>query len=469
MTTQTKHYRARAATSGLALVAVAALFGVSACDELDVPDFNNPGLESLEENPTAAAVITTTQGMFIGSRNGIGAANSYVSLLGILGRESYNFDDADPRFISEMLINPLNAGSPAFGGNLWTQRYINIRTGNVVLNAVGDIPDADLSAEEKEGIRGFVKTLQALDFLLIINTRDENGAVIDVNTDITAEPGPIVSKDAVFDHIETLLGEARDHLDDAGGAFAFAVADGYEGFETPARFVEFNRALAARVALYREDYDGALTALAESFIDETASFDLGVYWEFGTGSGDTPNGIAASADIFAHPELLDDAETKPGGELDDRVQAKLESIPLQTQFGVSTDVGFLMYPLQTSPIPIIRNEELILIRAEARLMTGDLPGAASDVNLIRTQSGGLASIPDLEDQSEDVILDEILQQRRYSLLFEGGHRWIDLRRTGNLDRLPLAAPDHTVHEQFPIPRAECLAQTNPPPSVCPGQ
>ena len=41
------------------------------------------------------------------------------------------------------------------------------------------------------------------------------------------------------------------------------------------------------------------------------------------------------------------------------------------------------------PIPIIRNEELILLRAEARLATGDKAGAIADLNQVRVNSGGL--------------------------------------------------------------------------------
>jgi hypothetical protein len=41
-----------------------------------------------------------------------------------------------------------------------------------------------------------------------------------------------------------------------------------------------------------------------------------------------------------------------------------------------------------------------------------------------------------------------------SLLFEGGHRWIDMRRYDRLDLLPLDDDDHAVHPVFPIPTAE---------------
>jgi hypothetical protein len=60
-------------------------------------------------------------------------------------------------------------------------------------------------------------------------------------------------------------------------------------------------------------------------------------------------------------------------------------------------------------------------------------------------------------------------------MFEGGHRWIDLRRLGRntdttlLDIVAPAAHPHKFHLNFPLPLAECLARTgdtaNPDPSV----
>ena len=54
----------------------------------------------------------------------------------MLGRESYNFDPGDPRFITELLRGPLDGGSPRFGGNLWYDRLANIRNAGIVLKAL---------------------------------------------------------------------------------------------------------------------------------------------------------------------------------------------------------------------------------------------------------------------------------------------------------------------------------------------
>src|SRR5688572_6453548 len=234
---------------GRIIAAIVMISVVSACKDLIVPDYNNTSLDDLVANPTPTKVAQTAQGLMVGTRVGIGAQNGYVSLLGILGRESYNFDAADPRFITEMVIGPLDGGSPAFGGNLFAAPYRNIRNANILLGAVDKV--VGMSAEQKSAVLGFAKTIQALDYLNVINTRDDLGAPLDVNIGPTAAPAPIVAKAAVFTFISTLLDEGLTALNAGGTAFPFSLSPGFAGFETPADFVEFNRALKARVEVYR--------------------------------------------------------------------------------------------------------------------------------------------------------------------------------------------------------------------------
>jgi hypothetical protein len=439
---------------------VALLLGVLAVagceDDLVVPDFNNPSIEELTTNPTPTLVNTAAQGLMVGVRAQTASRNGYTSLLGILGRESYNFDGSDPRFITEMLEGALDAGSPAFGANLWTLRYQNIRNANIVLNALDVVQG--LSTQELSAIRGFAKTIQALDLLMVINTRDTNGAVIDTNRPVDAEPAPIVGKDEVLAEIARILDEAQGDLQSGGSAFSFGLSSGFGGFDTPGTFVQFNRALKARVELYRGNHSAALQALGQSFLDPDGDLSAGVYNVFSTGGGDALNALydpGQTPDILAHPSAWDQAELKTNGERDDRVTAKIRQVTAQTQLAITTGVAFKIYNSNSAPVPIIRNEELILIRAEANMGLGNVAEAAADLNRIRTRSGGLAPRADLDASN---IEDELLRQRWFSLLFEGGHRWLDMRRFGRLSDLPLDVANHRHNDKFPIPEAETLAR-----------
>lgn len=445
--------------------ALAVLGVVSACKDLVVPDYNNTSLDDLVANPTPTKVAQAAQGLMLGTRVGMGAQNGYISLLGILGRESYNFDAADPRFITEMVIGPLDGGSPAFGGNLFAGPYRNIRNANLVLGAVEGV--LGMSPEQKAAVRGFAKTIQALDYLHVINTRDDLGAPLDVNIDPIGTPAPIATKPAVFAYISTLLDEAQTDLLAGGTAFPFSLSPGFAGFNTPATFVRFNRALKARVEAYLGNYAAALTAVNASFIDPAAPLTLGVYHSYSTGSGDTQNALLdpTGRAIVANPSIVTDAQTKPDGTRDNRVLQKVAQLaePRVVQ-DITTDYVFSIYNTNVTPIPIIRNEELILLRAEARYFTTDPVGALNDINFIRTNSGGLA--PRGPFLNADDFTTELLLQRRYSLLFEGGHRWIDARRFGRLATLPNALPSHTIMSRFPFPESECLARVPAPTQGC---
>ncbi len=64
----------------------------------------------------------------------------------------------------------------------------------------------------------------------------------------------------------------------------------------------------------------------------------------------------------------------------------------------------------------------------------------------------------------DERIDELLYNRRYSLLWEG-HRWIDLRRYDRLTSLPVDHPTFVRFRQFPLPAGECVGRS-PAPTGC---
>src|SRR5438132_8161957 len=358
----------------------------------DVPDLNRPGLDQVLANPTPEAISAAATGLVAGSRADMAQRIGYVSELGIVGRESYVLTGSDDRFVSELLNGiTLDPGTPNFGGNFWVVPYQNIRNANLLLDALPKV--AGITAAEKESVHGFAQTMIALDFLKIINTHDVNGAPIDVDLPI-GQLAPIVGKDAVFDRIALLLDQGKTHLAASSAQFPFPLGNGFTSFSTPAGFLLVNRALAARVEVYRGRFSSALAALSESFIDVTAPLSLGAYHTFGLGSGDLQNDLTTSHS-YAHPSIITDAEKKPGGGVDDRDTAKVTPVPFFTLYDLSSDNGFKIYPTKNSTDPIIRNEELILLRAEANIGLNDVSTAATDINFIRTTAGGLPPPTDL--------------------------------------------------------------------------
>jgi hypothetical protein len=455
--------------TSFALAGIGALF-TAACD-LDVPDLNNPGLdELLQNNPTPDAINAACTGLLIGSRRNHAAAFGYVDILGILGREAYNFDTADPRFVGELLGGTLNPGSP-FGGGFWGLPYANIRLANVALHAVDAINVELLPDVNKQGIRGFIHTMIALDLLEVIVTRDTNGAVIDTDRDVDAGLGAIVDKATTFTEIKRLLDLGATELAAGGDEFTFLLSSGFAEFDTPPTFREFNRAIRARVAAYRGEYMDVLTALGESFIDKTAMADLdaGVYYVYSTKTGDVTNGLL-NPNIFVHPSIEADAQMN-GPTVDLRFTSKVAEVEDPDDAGSSpgstmgvtlmSSLVYTLYPDPDSRVPLIDNEELILLEAEALFFsTPSRPVEANaSLNIVRTRAGGLLPVPVTTDPA--VFTTQLLYERQYSLLFEG-HRWIDMRRFNRVMDMPLDDPAFKRNIRFPIPLNECNARPDEP-------
>jgi hypothetical protein len=465
-------------------VAVAFLLLAStACnsDRLVVPNLNNPTPDDLANDPIAGLQLAAT-GILRQNRL---TYDGFISDVGIFGRESFDYFPTDGRSHTHYVAqNPLDRAGFTNGG--WATRYVNRRNIFNFLNAVENA--ALLTAAQKEGARGFAKTIDALELHYIVNQRFNYGAVLEIKEN-PRDLAPFVSRDDVLNYIIARLEEANAHLRSPGAAFPFQMHAGYSGFNTPAGFLRFNRALTARVEAWRASlgiaacgaggvtcYQRALAALGESFLDRAAALSLGPAHVYSTESGDIRNALNAEVDkdLLAHPSVQTDAPRKVDGSIDARYEAKIVAFTPARGFvggpeqGIETSLGFKIYPTQTSPAAFIRNEELILLRAEARYFTSDPVGALDDINFIRTTSGGLA--PRGPFVNADDFITELLLQRRYSLLWEG-HRWIDVRRFGRLATLPKDKPTHFLQSQQPIPQAECLQRETsalPCPAILPG-
>jgi hypothetical protein len=117
-------------------------------------------------------------------------------------------------------------------------------------------------------------------------------------------------------------------------------------------------------------------------------------------------------------------------------------------------LSWIRYSSPNASVPIIRNEELILLDAETQWFktVPNKAQAVADLNTIRLTSGGLATPTTVTPASTDAaFLDELLTQRLYSLMYEGGHRWIDMRRYGRLAQIPIDRPAGCAATQDLVP------------------
>lgn len=452
-------------------MAGAALAAAACSDRLNVPNFQNPTVGSVTADPVAALQVLATGVL----RDDRGAATTYVLGMGILGREAYNYTPTEGRNTSGWLTSDVNNGTSFGGGALWAAPYFTMRDAFNTLNIVEAAPSGAFTDPQKNAVRGFIHTMQGLSALYIINTRNDLGMVTELS-DNPILPAPFVSRDSAFRYIVGRLDQAATELGTAGTTFPFTFHAGYAGFNTPANYIKFNRALAARVNAYRASlgvggctvksatcYQTVLTNLSQSFVDPAASLTTGPFNVYSAAANDVANGIAnqSTTNVVAHAKADSGIQLKADNTNDNRFINKVIRLsspkqPPGTVSAVPTNWDYSIYALRTDPVPIIRNEELILLRAEARWYTGDAVGALADINTIRTRSGGLAArVVPFADETD--FLNELLYNRRLSLLFEG-HRWIDMRRFGRLNQLTIDVAQHVVVARLPVPQGECLVR-----------
>jgi hypothetical protein len=428
------------------------------CAPVDAPDQNAQALSGLTSSPSVAAITTSTQGLIKGMRGDIGRI---AQGFGILGREGYNLDPGNPQTEQGYYTNLTDLA-------LWAGPYATIKLADLVMQPLDAV--SGLTPAQREGVRGFAKTVKAIELLNVIRCTDVGGASLDATANATDPPPPIVTEPEVYAQIFKLLDEAATHLQAAGGTFVFGLGAGFAGFDTPPTFLKFNRAIRARADIDQKNFAAALTDLAGSFLDTGSPLTLGVYHTYSTVSGDAINGLFEGTPrlYFTHPSIANNAQLKPDGTQDNRFLAKVVAIPAFTRFNIAVQWTWKIYTSNSSPIPLVRNEELILLRAEANLGLGNTAAAIADINFIRAQSGGLAPISNpyvAAAGQPPTLLDELLYEKRYSLMWEAGATWLDARHYGKLAALPHDLPGHVVYPYLRLPDLECNART-PKPAGC---
>jgi hypothetical protein len=277
----------------------------------------------------------------------------------------------------------------------------------------------------------------------------------------------------VLSYIAALLDSANADFTAAGGTakLPFVMPTGFTAFgrdySLVANLVRFNRGLKGKIDFYRGlDRKNPTPALFATAITELtaglggaaagavpkADFSKGPYYVFVPGgSENTPNPISDSK-IGLNPSVA--ASIQSG---DTRSSKILPRVTL-SGFGISTSTTFVgavaTTANQAAPMGILRDEELVLLRAQAYNEAGQLANAILDINDVRTNYG-LAPVAPADKASATTA---ILYEKRYSLLFEGAQRLDDLREYGLLTLLPKETATDPYNAALPLPRGELNAR-----------
>lgn len=443
----------------------------------------NPYEVATELDPNAAPVaayVANANATQI-SQMGIGvlsvlrnAVTDFGRITGTVGREVIYSASTDNRYFTELLGTnttqysgtAAGANDPAGIFNTYYAAYSQTRrrAEQFLLSAQNT---SSISATQKKAVEGFARTIQAYVTLNLANMQGKNG-IRETFSDLLT-PGDQL-KPGKFGTYASALTVCKKYADDglaalnaAGtGNFPFTMNSGWAGFNTIDNFKKFNRAVAARIAMYQNDWAGVITALSQSFLDPAGNIKTGPSFIFSTAANDVTNGLFHVPNSNGAPFVVFNDVIAAAESGDNRIFGATAKVAARTsarQSGAFTSTHeVVMFASNTTSLSIIRNEELLLMWAEAKAQQNDLNAGATSaipiVNIIRA-SAGLAPYSGAITQA--AVIDEVLKQRRFSLFFEG-HRWFDMRRYNRLNQITpqgtIGSNTFVVFEAMSRPDAE---------------
>jgi len=421
------------------------LVGLTSCSFDEQTDPNGPSLEGILTGASINQLNNLVVGIESTMRNSLGVQ---TVASGSAARELYIFD-ADPRNTANVLGKNGSSleNSDFYSTAAWAGRYRAIKNANILLQAIGNT--TTISAEQSNGYAGFAKTVIAFELIEVLKSYGQ--ARVDVADDLNL--GPILNFNEAIAEVRSMLDDGLSNLNSAGTSFVFNLA-GFEGFNTPSSFAEFNRATAAIAALYAGDKGAARTALSGSYLDLSGSLTNGPKHVFSQRSGDAtnpvykgPSGDTAETANNGDQIIIQNSWITDAEDGDTRVSSKAAVRILPTgQDDLNGTHETRLYASNISSIDLSRNEELILVYAEAQIGS-DNNEAVAALNVIRNAAG----LSDYGGATDDgSLVTEMLNQRRYSLWSEN-HRMFDLRRYSLSDTLPIDRVGDIVYNVFPVP------------------
>lgn len=419
-------------------------------------------------NVTATAALTGLYSAF----NSSGFITAPISLLtGLSADELTNYDQGD-QFLNKFYINRLTSS----GFPLWANAYYYIYSANDIIEGVS--ASNGITGDVKKQLLGEARFIRAFCYFYLINLFGDVPLVTTTDYRGNRTLGRS-DKQNVYKLIVQDLTEAEASLNEqyiTGSALAVTA-------ERTRVNSSAATALLARVYLYLEDWQAAETAAAKviahneyyELVNLDQVFLLNskeAIWQlppYSAGSntveGDIyipttgPNNggrpIAISPQLYTSFEPDDQRKIKwvQSNTFDNR----LFHSPYKYKVGRNVAAP---QPLSEYTM-VLRLAEQFLIRAEARAHEGKILGpnsAAEDLNKIRKRAGLTGT--DAVDQVS--ILKAIQHERQVELFIEWGHRWLDLKRTAEVNHVmsvvtPLKGGVWNSNFQlYPIPLTDLL-------------
>jgi hypothetical protein len=465
-----------------------AILATGACkDSTDVLPLDAPTIESVTSKPLVRSSLQTlATGVLAQDRAGVVGTPTYNILAAIMGRDAIRVDTSEPRYVGETLATNPDPGSFAGGGG-FAGFYTAIRAEQALIQSLGGAVEGAFTDDELNATKGFIRTIQGLDYMRLIELRDTVGIPIQAPDNETVTD--VSCKSTVLNYIAALLDSANTDLQAASGTakVPFVLPTGWTSFGRDYSVVNnirlFNRAVKGKVDVYRAiNRKNPQTARATDAIAEltfalggaapgavpASQFSFGPYYKFVIGGSEaTPNNISdtrlALNNVVKDSILATDTRAS-------KIIARSAGLGGQGLLFTHTwtcAACTATVANQERPLGILRDEELVLLRAQAYIEAGNLAAANADLNSIHTAYGNPAW-PAFASKAQ--AISAFLYDQRYSLLMEGPQRWVALREYGRLNGTFLRKETATdpYNAAFPLSRAELNARGETVNPACVG-
>jgi hypothetical protein len=427
----------------------------AACSDSNVPFFTQP--TSIENSP--AGIQNGVTGLFAAVRIDVG---NYIFWMPMFARDVAQIWIDNPQNVQFGTgLTPI----PSADGSPWDNEYRAATAAAGVIAAVPNVSPA-YTAGQAAALIGVAQTMEALAYMQVAETHDTSG--MPLHPASAGTPGPVYCNKDAWAQIVALLDSANASLNTAGGIpIPVNLPPGFASVSTVAgpstvsgSFASFNRALAAKAGLqlaYAMARSSAATsptpttpgtpnaaalnradsaALASALINvplappAPGSFAAnagGVYWDYSAAAGDLGNPISGLLGTWRTLSYLTaDVDTVHDQRFLNKFVANSNPLQIPGDAFMNTNWLFSAYTAINASVPIIRNESLILYRAQIQLGLGSLNTAITLINQVHTQAGGMPALTIAS--SYTAVRDTLLKEQRISTVWEGsGDRNISIR------------------------------------------
>ncbi len=424
------------------LLCFCSLAAAVSCDKLvqvPPPVTSLVGSTVFNSNATAASVVS---GIISSMQlNSVGGGPDGISaIVGLSADDFMLYPGADP-LLQQVYANAQLSSNPP---SMWSDLYNVIFQVNTAISGIS--ASSGVTKAMKNQLIGESEFLRAFSYFYLVNLYGDVPLILTGNYQVNEGLGRS-PESQVYAQMVADLANAQTLL-----SASYLTPNGTTTAERVRPNVGAATALLARVYLFEGKYDSAEYEATQVINNSMYGLVVNLDSAFLAGNQEAiwqleVPGIGFNAnDAFAFllsyyggpasyaPYVLSDSleyNFEPG---DLRAQNWTDSLTVGTTvyyFAWKYKLGYTGQPAVEYPT-IMRLAEQFLIRAEARAQQGNLTGsnsALSDLNIIRQRAGLSPSAA----ATSSAILPAILRERRFELFTEYGHRWLDLKRTGNVD------------------------------------